>query len=634
MRERTTQRTRHDARLLGAVGCGCWLLKLLVAARLPLFVDEAFYWQEGRHLAAAYSDLPGLTAWLARLGVALGGEHVSALRSPFLLIGAALCRWLVVRIAAREFGATARLAGGLLRRCCCRWPARSACWRCPTRRWRWRRCCASTPARACCARSSAAAALELAAGPGDRRAEPLPLHRRDRRRLGRVAAAAATGAACCATCACGSRSRSAPRRGRRWWRGTSTTPTPACASSWSIAIRGRSMPTALWFLVDPGAAGHAAAVRRDGACAGAARPWQRAMTAVALLRAARCAAWCWASSRWASSPTPSGSVSTGRLPGYLALLPLVPAVLAHVAARVARARRGCWRRSGWSRSWATTSPCPMPDGARAQRGGRSGIRPISPAGTPLADAVRERAGEDAAGHAHGRRQLQDRRRTRLRARRSATSRCSTIRSTTSTGARRSCGCGGCSTTAARDWGDAPVLLVVGATRSAVPRPARSATTRCARWSARCRRRSVLNIDHGRQRFLLFALRRASARAAPARRRRWRGSMRRSAARASARAFDVRGLGVQGRRRAWRASKSLLDGEVVGAGATTGASTPACSGYWHDLHRSAASARRLRCAGRPARARRRAGPALARACACMGATAASRTGPSSRSRSRD
>src|SRR5690606_3698918 len=42
-------------------------IKLLVAARLPLFVDEAFYWLEGQHLAPAYSDLPGLTAWLARL---------------------------------------------------------------------------------------------------------------------------------------------------------------------------------------------------------------------------------------------------------------------------------------------------------------------------------------------------------------------------------------------------------------------------------------------------------------------------------------------------------------------------------------------------------------------------------------
>ena len=81
-------------------------LKLLVAARLPLFVDEAFYWWEGRHPAAAYSDLPGLTAWLTRLGTAVGGEHALALRAPFLLIAAAL-PLLVQRIAAREYGAQA-----------------------------------------------------------------------------------------------------------------------------------------------------------------------------------------------------------------------------------------------------------------------------------------------------------------------------------------------------------------------------------------------------------------------------------------------------------------------------------------------------------------------------------------------
>jgi len=79
------------------------LLKLMVAARLPLFVDEAFYWQEGQHLAAAYSDLPGLTAWLARLGVAFGGEHAIALRAPFLLV-AALVPVLLASVTSREFG--------------------------------------------------------------------------------------------------------------------------------------------------------------------------------------------------------------------------------------------------------------------------------------------------------------------------------------------------------------------------------------------------------------------------------------------------------------------------------------------------------------------------------------------------
>lgn len=79
------------------------LLKLAVAAKLPLFVDEAFYWQEGRHPAAAYSDLPGLTAWLTRLGIAVGGHHTWALRAPFLAL-ASLVPWLVARIACREFG--------------------------------------------------------------------------------------------------------------------------------------------------------------------------------------------------------------------------------------------------------------------------------------------------------------------------------------------------------------------------------------------------------------------------------------------------------------------------------------------------------------------------------------------------
>ncbi|MCJ0824359.1 glycosyltransferase family 39 protein [Luteimonas sp. 50] len=78
------------------------VLKLVLAAQLPLFVDEAFYWQEGQHLAWAYSDLPGLTAWLTRIGVALGGNTPLALRAPFLLLAACL-PWLVARIAAREF---------------------------------------------------------------------------------------------------------------------------------------------------------------------------------------------------------------------------------------------------------------------------------------------------------------------------------------------------------------------------------------------------------------------------------------------------------------------------------------------------------------------------------------------------
>ena len=94
-----------------------WVLvlatKAMLAARLPLFVDEAFYWLEGQRLAWAYSDLPGLTAWLVRLGVEAGGAHPLAVRGPFLLLGAAL-PWLVAGISARWFGPKAGWQAGLL----------------------------------------------------------------------------------------------------------------------------------------------------------------------------------------------------------------------------------------------------------------------------------------------------------------------------------------------------------------------------------------------------------------------------------------------------------------------------------------------------------------------------------------
>src|SRR6476659_2344947 len=96
---------------------GLWtvllLAKLVLAAHLPLFVDEAFYWQEGMHPAWAYSDLPGLTAWLTRIGVAIFGHDALGLRIPFLLLAAAV-PWLVARVTAREFGVTAGWEAALL----------------------------------------------------------------------------------------------------------------------------------------------------------------------------------------------------------------------------------------------------------------------------------------------------------------------------------------------------------------------------------------------------------------------------------------------------------------------------------------------------------------------------------------
>ena len=89
------------------------LAKLWLAASLLPFGDEAWYALQGTRLAWAYSELPGLTAWLARAGIALGGQDVLAMRAPFVLLGATI-PWLVVRIARRWFGAQAGWQAGLL----------------------------------------------------------------------------------------------------------------------------------------------------------------------------------------------------------------------------------------------------------------------------------------------------------------------------------------------------------------------------------------------------------------------------------------------------------------------------------------------------------------------------------------
>jgi 4-amino-4-deoxy-L-arabinose transferase-like glycosyltransferase len=87
--------------------------KLILAVWLPVFGDEAFYWWEGQHLAWAYSDLPGATAWLARLSVELLGTSPFGLRALFILAGGAV-PWLLVRIARRWFGTEAGWRAGWL----------------------------------------------------------------------------------------------------------------------------------------------------------------------------------------------------------------------------------------------------------------------------------------------------------------------------------------------------------------------------------------------------------------------------------------------------------------------------------------------------------------------------------------
>lgn len=84
-----------------------FLLKIVIAATLSPFGDEAFYWQESLFPAWGYSDLPPLTAWLIALSEGIFGHGRLAMRLPFLLIGA-LLPWQAGSIAKRLGGGLAR----------------------------------------------------------------------------------------------------------------------------------------------------------------------------------------------------------------------------------------------------------------------------------------------------------------------------------------------------------------------------------------------------------------------------------------------------------------------------------------------------------------------------------------------
>ena len=87
--------------------------KFLLAVHLAPFGDEAWYWQESRHLDWGYSDLPPATAWLIALGEAVCGHGTLGMRVPFVLLGA-LLPLLLVRLGNRCFGAPVGWQAGLL----------------------------------------------------------------------------------------------------------------------------------------------------------------------------------------------------------------------------------------------------------------------------------------------------------------------------------------------------------------------------------------------------------------------------------------------------------------------------------------------------------------------------------------
>lgn len=97
------------------VAFGLLLLALrgIAAADLALFGDEAFYWQCGQRLAPAYFDHPFMTALLVRGGTEALGPSTLGARALFLLIGAIFpfaMYWLARPLVGDK---DARLAAGL-----------------------------------------------------------------------------------------------------------------------------------------------------------------------------------------------------------------------------------------------------------------------------------------------------------------------------------------------------------------------------------------------------------------------------------------------------------------------------------------------------------------------------------------
>lgn len=82
------------------------LLRLLVAAVLPLGIDESYAAVVSRSLSLSYFDHPPAVFWMAHAAALLGGESPLALRWPFVLMFALTC-WMLFQLTTRLFGARA-----------------------------------------------------------------------------------------------------------------------------------------------------------------------------------------------------------------------------------------------------------------------------------------------------------------------------------------------------------------------------------------------------------------------------------------------------------------------------------------------------------------------------------------------
>lgn len=72
------------------------LIKLVIAASLPLFADEAYYWTWSHHLQLSYFDHPGFISWLISLGRPFEGLWF-LVRWPAVIFGhIALLFWIAL----------------------------------------------------------------------------------------------------------------------------------------------------------------------------------------------------------------------------------------------------------------------------------------------------------------------------------------------------------------------------------------------------------------------------------------------------------------------------------------------------------------------------------------------------------
>lgn len=101
-----------ETRLLWIVLGSSTVLRLLLAALVPLHYDEALYWVWSRHPALGYPEQPPLVAYLIFLGTRLG-DAALWMRLPAVLIGVATSYALFL-FARDLFGQSAGLLAALL----------------------------------------------------------------------------------------------------------------------------------------------------------------------------------------------------------------------------------------------------------------------------------------------------------------------------------------------------------------------------------------------------------------------------------------------------------------------------------------------------------------------------------------